>query len=181
MWLTVELAVCEAWAKAGVIPQEDMVKLRAARHDLTRLNIIFEQTRHDMTAFTRSITETIGEEGRWIHLGLTSSDVIDTAQGLQLVEASDLLLEGLANLKDTLHNKAIEFKHTLMMGRTHGIHAGESETTTQVVTNGGRVMTVVGRGSSIAVARKHAYKAAQQIKFHNSFYRNDIALHLNNL
>ena len=123
MWLTVELAVCEAWAKAGVIPQEDMVKLRAAKHDLTRLNIIFEQTRHDMTAFTRSITETIGEEGRWIHLGLTSSDVIDTAQGLQLVEASDLLLEGLANLKDTLHNKAIEFKHTLMMGRTHGIHA----------------------------------------------------------
>ena len=89
-WLAVELAVCEAWTEAGVVPQEDMVKLRGARYDLTRLNEIFERTRHDMTAFTRSITETLGDEGRWIHLGLTSSDVIDTAQGLQMVEAADL-------------------------------------------------------------------------------------------
>lgn len=122
-WLAVELAVCEAWAEAGVIPQEDMAKLRSGRHNLKRLNEIFERTRHDMTAFTRSITEGLGEEGRWIHLGLTSSDVIDTAQSLQLVEAADLLLDETDALRGTLQKRAVEFKDTLMMGRTHGIHA----------------------------------------------------------
>ena len=122
-WLAVELAVCEAWAEAGVIPQENMTKLRGARYDLQRLNEIFERTRHDMTAFTRSITEALGEEGRWIHLGLTSSDVIDTAQSLQLVEAADLLLEEVDSLREVLQRRAVEFKDTLMMGRTHGVHA----------------------------------------------------------
>ncbi len=122
-WLAVELAVCEAWAEAGVIPQEDMAKLRGARYDLHRLNEIFERTRHDMTAFTRSITETLGEEGRWIHLGLTSSDVIDTGQSLQMVEAADLLLEEVDALSGVLAARAREFKDTLMMGRTHGVHA----------------------------------------------------------
>ena len=122
-WLAVELAVCEAWAEAGVIPQEDMAKLRSARHNLDRLNEIFERTRHDMTAFTRSITEGLGEEGRWIHLGLTSSDVIDTAQSLQLVEAADLLLDETDALRGALRKRAVEFKDTLMMGRTHGVHA----------------------------------------------------------
>ena len=122
-WLAVELAVCKAWAEAGVIPQKDMAKLRSARHNLDRLNEIFERTRHDMTAFTRSITEGLGEEGRWIHLGLTSSDVIDTAQSLQLVEAADLLLDETDALRGTLQKRAVEFKDTLMMGRTHGIHA----------------------------------------------------------
>ena len=122
-WLAVELAVCEAWAEAGVIPKEDMTKLRSARHNLKRLNEIFERTRHDMTAFTRSITEGLGDEGRWIHLGLTSSDVIDTAQSLQLVEAADLLLDETDTLRGTLCKRAVEFKDTLMMGRTHGIHA----------------------------------------------------------
>ena len=122
-WLAVELAVCEAWAEAGVIPQEDMARLQGARYNLERLNEIFERTRHDMTAFTRSITEGLGEEGRWIHLGLTSSDVIDTAQSLQMVEAADLLLEEVDALRETLGNRAREFKDTLMMGRTHGIHA----------------------------------------------------------
>ena len=122
-WLAVELAVCEAWAEAGVIPQKDIAKLRGARHNLDRLNEIFERTRHDMTAFTRSITEGLGEEGRWIHLGLTSSDVIDTAQSLQLVEAADLLLDETDALRGILRKRAVEFKDTLMMGRTHGIHA----------------------------------------------------------
>jgi len=122
-WLAVELAVCEAWTEAGVIPQEDMVKLRSARYDLDRLNDIFERTKHDMTAFTRSITETLGEEGRWIHLGLTSSDVIDTGQSLQMVEAADLLLVEVDALSGVLAARAREFKDTLMMGRTHGIHA----------------------------------------------------------
>ncbi|MCZ6789976.1 MAG: lyase family protein, partial [Chloroflexi bacterium] len=111
-WLAVELAVCEAWAEAGVIPQEDIAKLRSARHNLDRLNEIFERTRHDMTAFTRSITEGLGEEGRWIHLGLTSSDVIDTAQSLQLVEAADLLLDETDALRGTLRKRAVEFKDT---------------------------------------------------------------------
>ena len=122
-WLAVELAVCEAWAEAGVIPQEDMAKLRSARHSLDRLNEIFERTRHDMTAFTRSITEGLGEEGRWIHLGLTSSDVVDTANGLQMVEAADILLEETDALQGTLRKRAVEFKDTLMIGRTHGVHA----------------------------------------------------------
>ena len=122
-WLAVELAVCEAWAETGVIPQEDMAKLRGAVYNLERLNEIFERTRHDMTAFTRSITEGLGEEGRWIHLGLTSSDVIDTAQSLQMVEAADLLLENVDALRDVLKERAREFKDTMMMGRTHGIHA----------------------------------------------------------
>ena len=122
-WLAVELAVCEAWTEAGVIPQGDMARLRGARHNPKRMNEIFERTRHDMTAFTRSITEGLGEEGRWIHLGLTSSDVIDTAQSLQLVEAADLLLEEVDALRVVLRDRAVEFKDTLMMGRTHGIHA----------------------------------------------------------
>ncbi len=122
-WMAVELAVCEAWAEAGVIPQKDIEKLRGAKYNLKRLNEIFQRTRHDMTAFTRSITETLGEEGRWIHLGLTSSDVMDTAQALQMVEAADLLLEDVDALREVLKARALEFKGTLMMGRTHGIHA----------------------------------------------------------
>ena len=122
-WLAVEIAVCEAWAEDGVIPQADMAKLRHATYNLDRLNEIFERTHHDMTAFTRSITETLGPEGRWIHLGLTSNDVIDTAQDLQMVEAADLLLGELDALRETIQRRAWEFKDTLMMGRTHGIHA----------------------------------------------------------
>ena len=91
LWLRVELAACEAWTEEGVIPSEDMVLLRQARHDIDRLQEIFQRTRHDMTAFTRSITERLGPEGRWIHLGLTSSDVLDTALALQMKEAAELL------------------------------------------------------------------------------------------
>jgi adenylosuccinate lyase len=123
LWLRVELAVCEAWAAQGVIPAGDMAKLRGARHDLELIEEIFERTRHDMTAFTRSITQNLGPEGRWIHLGLTSNDVIDTAQDLQMVEAADLLAEGVEALLETLSARAVEFKDTLMMGRTHGVHA----------------------------------------------------------
>src|SRR3989304_4745538 len=122
-WLAVELAVCEAWAEAGVIPQADMARLRKATYNLDRPNAIFPRTHHDMTAFPRSITETLGPEGRWIHLGLTSNDVIDTAQDLQMVEAADLLLGELDALRETIQRRAWEFKDTLMMGRTHGIHA----------------------------------------------------------
>ena len=123
LWLKVEIAACEAWAEEGVIPEKDMLLLRHAQYDYVRLNQIFENTRHDMTAFTRSITENLGQEGRWIHLGLTSSDVMDTALGLQMVEAARLLDEGLSELTDVLQARALEFKKTLMMGRTHGVHA----------------------------------------------------------
>ncbi len=122
-WLQVELAVCEAWAEEGVIPKDDMVKLRNARYNLDRLNQIFAETRHDVTAFLRSITERLGEEGRWLHLGLTSSDVWDTATSLQMVEAADLLAEEIEKLKEALRAQALEHKMTPMMGRTHGVHA----------------------------------------------------------
>ena len=122
-WLRVELAVCEAWADEGVIPPEDMAKLRGARYDLVRLEEVFQRTHHDMTAFTRSITGGLGPEGRWIHLGLTSNDVIDTAQDLQMKEAAELLAVDLEALEEVLRHRAVEFKETLMMGRTHGVHA----------------------------------------------------------
>ena len=122
-WLEVELAVCEAWTEEGVIPQEDMEKLHHANYDHRRMEEVFLSTRHDVTAFLRSITEGLGEEGRWVHLGLTSSDVIDTALSLQLVEAGQLLIEDATELSDALRAKALEYKDTPMMGRTHGMHA----------------------------------------------------------
>ena len=122
-WLAVELAVSEAWAEEGVIPADDMAKLRSATYDLNRVNEIFARTHHDMTAFTRSITERLGPEGRWIHLGLTTNDVVDTAQALQLTQAADILLKDVDELLSVLARRAVEHKDTLMMGRTHGIHA----------------------------------------------------------
>ena len=122
-WLAVELAVCEAWAEDGVIPESDIEKLRRARYDIDRLNEVLKVTRHDMTAFLESITERLGPEGRWLHLGLTTSDVWDTATSLQLVESAYLLDEEIGNLLDAIADRAREHKHTLMMGRTHGVHA----------------------------------------------------------
>ena len=115
--------MCEAWTEEGVIPQEDMEKLHHANYDHRRMEEVFLSTRHDVTAFLRSITEGLGEEGRWVHLGLTSSDVIDTALSLQLVEAGQLLIEDATELSDALRAKALEYKDTPMMGRTHGMHA----------------------------------------------------------
>ena len=122
-WLKVELAVCKAWSEIGVIPLEDMEKLKNATYNIDRINEIFDQTKHDMTAFTRSITEQIGEEGRWIHLGITSNDVIDTAQNMQLVQSANQLLSELDSAIIAVRTKSIEHKDTLIMGRTHGIHA----------------------------------------------------------
>ena len=122
-WLLIELAVSEAWAEEGVVPAEDMEKLRVASYDIGRLREILEVTRHDMTAFLTSITEKLGPEGRWLHLGLTTSDVWDTATALQLVEAGELLDREIAALIDVLRQKALEHKDTMMMGRTHGVHA----------------------------------------------------------
>ncbi len=123
MWLDVELAVCEAWTEAGVIPLEDMEALRGAAYNHQRMMEIFETTRHDVTAFLRSITETLGPEGRWLHLGMTSSDMLDTGQALQLVAAADLLLREIDSAIEAVREQAICHKDTLMVGRTHGVHA----------------------------------------------------------
>jgi len=123
MWLDVELAVCEAWTEAGVIPLEDMEALRGAAYNHQRMMEIFETTRHDVTAFLRSITETLGPEGRWLHLGMTSSDMLDTGQALQLVAAADLLINEIDAAIEAVGQQAVLHKDTLMMGRTHGVHA----------------------------------------------------------
>ena len=122
-WLAVELAVCEAWCEEGVIPQEDMVRLRIAKYDPQRMDEIFSTTRHDVTAFISSITGNLGPEGRWLHLGLTSSDMLDTGLDLQLMEAGEILLEEVDRAISALAARALEHKDTLMMGRTHGVHA----------------------------------------------------------
>jgi adenylosuccinate lyase len=122
-WLKVEVAVCEAWSELGAIPEEAMPKIKAARYDLKRMAEILKITHHDMTAFLRSLSESIGEESRFIHLGLTSSDVIDTALALQLRDAAQILSQDITALIAVLEEKAIEYKHTMMMGRTHGVHA----------------------------------------------------------
>ena len=122
-WLQVELAVCEAWAEEGVIPQDDLARLRGAEYNHQRMMDLFETTRHDVTAFLTSITEGLGPEGRWLHLGLTSSDMLDTALGLQLGEAGALLLQAIEEAIQALRDQAVKHKDTLMMGRTHGVHA----------------------------------------------------------
>ena len=122
-WLQVEVAVCEAWAELGQIPKEAIPKIRAAHYNLERIAEILKITHHDMTAFLQSLSESIGEESRFIHLGLTSSDVMDTALSLQMKEASKLLAQDIAELITVLENRAIEHKQTIMIGRTHGVHA----------------------------------------------------------
>ncbi|HCG90338.1 MAG TPA: adenylosuccinate lyase [Dehalococcoidia bacterium] len=122
-WLDVELAACEAWTELGVIPADDMVKLRSATYNYTRMMEILDVTKHDVTAFLQSITEQISEEGRWLHLGLTSSDMMDTALGMQLKQAGVLLVKDMDLAIEAVSKKATEHKKTIMMGRTHGIHA----------------------------------------------------------
>ncbi len=123
-WLEVELAACWAWAKLGTIPMEDVDKLYdQASFDLARIKEIEEQTRHDVVAFTRAVSETLGEEKKWIHYGLTSTDVVDTAWGVRLKQANEILISDLERIISVLKEKALKHKYTVMMGRTHGIHA----------------------------------------------------------
>ena len=122
-WLQVEIAVCEAWAELGTIPREAVPQIRKARFDHGRFDEILKETHHDMTAFLGSVAESLGEESRFIHLGLTTNDVWDTALNLQLREAGDILTRGVEGLITVLKEKAIEHKNTIMIGRTHGVHA----------------------------------------------------------
>ncbi len=122
-WLKVEIAACEAWAELGEIPRESVAKIRKASYRLDRVAEFLKVTHHDMTAFLNSVAESLGEESRFIHLGLTSSDVMDTALALQLTQGADILAQDVVELVSVLENKAVEHKYTIMMGRTHGVHA----------------------------------------------------------
>jgi len=122
-WLAVEIAVVEAWAKLGRVPEEALPKIRNAKPNPERINEILKVTHHDMTAFLGALNEEVGEEGRYLHLGLTSSDVMDTALALQIIEAGRILDKDIDELIDILQQKALEYKDTLMAGRTHGVHA----------------------------------------------------------
>ncbi len=123
-WLEVELAVCEAWARLGVIPAESMRVIREkAGFDVCRVLEIEETTRHDLIAFLTALEENVGPEARFIHLGCTSSDIVDTAGALQMVRAGELILKGFDRLLGELKKLAFEHKGRLCMGRTHGIHA----------------------------------------------------------
>jgi adenylosuccinate lyase len=123
-WLDVEIATCEVHAEMGTIPADavEVIK-RRARFDVARINEIERTTRHDVIAFTTALAENIGPESRFVHFGLTSSDVVDTANALLMREAADLLLQDLDRLGEALRRRAFEHKHTVMMGRTHGVHA----------------------------------------------------------
>jgi adenylosuccinate lyase len=123
IWLKVELLVCEGWAREGVIPQDSIEKIRAARYNAQRMFEIELETHHDIISFLRSIQEQLGSEGRFIHLGLTSSDVLDTGLAVQIKEAGALLIKSISELLETVTQAAKRYKYTLMVGRTHGIHA----------------------------------------------------------
>ncbi|WP_202080895.1 adenylosuccinate lyase [Caldalkalibacillus salinus] len=123
-WLEVEILACEAWSELGHIPKEDVKLIREnARINVDRILEIEEETRHDVVAFTRGVAETLGPESKWVHYGLTSTDVVDTALGYILKQANDILFKDLEQFVEVLKNKALEHKYTVMMGRTHGVHA----------------------------------------------------------
>ena len=123
-WLEVEILADEAWAELGVIPKEDVAKIREnASFNIDRIYEIEKETRHDVVAFTRAVSETLGEEKKWVHYGLTSTDVVDTAWSYLIKQANTILLKDIENFIEILKNKAQEHKYTVMMGRTHGVHA----------------------------------------------------------
>ena len=123
-WLDVEIAVCEVHAEMGTIPREALEEIKSrARFSVERINEIEKTTNHDVIAFTTNLAESIGPASRFVHYGLTSSDVVDTANALLLRDACDLLLQKIDALMSVLKRRAFEFKNTPQVGRTHGIHA----------------------------------------------------------
>jgi len=122
-WLQVEIAVCEAWTERGVISPDDMAKIRRAHYDRDRCTDYEREMHHDFNAFLRSVADSLGDESRFVHLGLTSHDVEDTALALILIEATELLEAGVRGLMDAIAPRALEHKGTLTMGRSHGVHA----------------------------------------------------------
>ncbi len=123
-WLEVEILAAEAWATIGEIPMDEVKQIRAnAKINVDRIHEIEEDTKHDVVAFTRAVAETLGPESKWVHYGLTSTDVVDTALSYLLKQANEILLKDLEKFIEIIKNKAVEHKHTVMMGRTHGVHA----------------------------------------------------------
>ena len=123
-WLDIEILACEAMAERGEIPLSSLKNIREkAGFDVSRIDEIEKTTKHDVIAFLTSVTEKVGEDGRFLHMGMTSSDVLDTSLALLLREAADILIEDLDALLAALKKKAIDHKNTLMIGRSHGIHA----------------------------------------------------------
>jgi adenylosuccinate lyase len=123
-WLLVETAAAEAMAAAGIVPAEAARDIRErGAFDIARIEEIEQRTQHDVIAFTEAVAEHVGPSARWLHFGMTSSDVIDTAQALQMREACDLILTGLQGLNTAVRHRAFEHRRTPMIGRTHGVHA----------------------------------------------------------
>lgn len=123
-WLEVEILACEAWADLGEIPKTDVQAIRDnASFSVERIYEIEEETRHDVVAFTRTVSESLGDERKWVHYGLTSTDVVDTALSYVLKQANDIIRKDIEKFIEVIKEKAIEHQHTVMMGRTHGVHA----------------------------------------------------------
>src|SRR5688572_25946754 len=123
-WLEVELAAADAMAEAGIVPPEAAKELRAkAAFDIARIEEIEQTTQHDVIAFTTAVAERVGPAARWLHFGLTSSDVIDTAQAVQMRQACDVIVKDIATVMDAVRVRAEEHRRTPMIGRTHGVHA----------------------------------------------------------
>lgn len=124
LWLQVEILACEAWVELGVIPASDVQEIRErASFCVKRIEEIEADTNHDVVAFTRAVSESLGEESKWVHYGLTSTDVVDTALSACLVQALDLIAAKLSDLRSVTARLGGRHKQTLMMGRTHGVHA----------------------------------------------------------
>ena len=124
IWLEIETLACEAQAELGIVPKEAVKVIREkGNFNVARILEIEHEVKHDVIAFLTNVGEYVGPESRFIHLGMTSSDVLDTALAVQMKQSGELLLKGLEGLKDVLARRAKEFKHTVMIGRTHGIHA----------------------------------------------------------
>jgi len=122
-WLRIEVLAAEAWGELGVIPAEDVEKIRGASYVMERIDEIEREVGHDVIAFITAMSETLGPESRWVHLGLTSSDVLDTTMATQMVDSADILLEELARLESAMEKQAIAHRDTLAIGRSHGIVA----------------------------------------------------------
>jgi adenylosuccinate lyase len=123
-WLRVEIAATTALSSAGIVPPSALESLQQrASFTIERIHEIEAETRHDVLAFTTAVAESVGDDSRWLHYGLTSTDVVDTAQGLAFVQASELIREGIVRFRDVLRKRAVEFQHTPTIGRTHGVHA----------------------------------------------------------
>jgi adenylosuccinate lyase len=123
-WLRVELAATEALAQAGVVPEDAATALRErATFTVERIHELEAELRHDVLAFTTAVAESVGPEARWLHYGLTSTDVVDTAQALAITQASVLIRSGIVRLREVLRKRSLDFKYTPTIGRTHGVHA----------------------------------------------------------